>query len=242
MRLLDSGPVLARITDTTVVVTLNRPEVRNAIDVPTRILLIEVLAEADASDDVRVVVVTGTDPAFCGGLDLKALAVSLASGPPPGPNPGQALRAVSKPVIAAVNGPCVTGGLEIALSCDFIIASDRSSFADTHARRGLTPGERMWGMSALLPEAVGRRRAKELSLTGRFVAPPEALDIGLVNQVVAHDDLIPTALKLAEAVAAAPPEATAAWLRVYDLAAGHSLDESLRIEAGQSAPDSEERL
>lgn len=230
--------LLVRTEGATRVLTLNRPEVRNAIDPTLRARFLRELEEADASSDVRVVVVTGTDPAFCSGVDLKALA-----GPPrPGLNPGDAVRAVRKPVLAAVNGACVTGGFEIALSCDFVVASERAAFADSHAQRGRPPGKGMWGMSALLPEAVGVRRAKELSLTGRLVPAHEALAMGLVNHVVSHDELLPFTLRQAEAVAKAPAEATDAWLSVYDLGRGRTLEERVSIERAHGANKGEEQL
>jgi enoyl-CoA hydratase/carnithine racemase len=231
MKTRNDGSILVELHGSVAVMTLNRPAVRNAIDLPTRMLLLDLLSEADASDEIHAIVLTGSDPAFCGGVDRKALAATLADGPPPGMNPGQAVRAAATPLIAAVNGACVTGGFEIALSCDFIVASEEAVFADTHAKLGLTPGKGMWGMSALLPEAIGRRRAKELSLTGRFVAAPEALEIGLVSAVVPHDELVSVAVKVAQAVASAPPEAAQAWLEVYDQGAGRSLSERFEIES-----------
>lgn len=218
------------------VLTLNRPEVRNAIDGTLRTRFRQELEAADASSHVRVVVVTGTDPAFCAGVDLKA----FTHLPSVGLNPGDAVRAVRKPVLAAVNGACVTGGLEIALSCDFVVASERAVFADTHVQRGRPPGNRMWGMSALLPEAVGVRRAKELSLTGRFVPAHEALGMGLVNHVVDHDELLPFALRQAEAIAKASEDATAAWLTVYDLGRGRTLAERVSIERTHDPSKGEE--
>lgn len=217
---------------TTRILTLHRPEARNAIDGELRASLSEEVARADASSAVRVIVITGSDPAFCAGVDIKAIAAAPAAGP----NPGDAVRAARTPVIAAVNGACVTGGLEIALSCDFIVASERASFADTHAQRGRAPGRRMWGMSALLPEAVGVRLAKELSLTGRFLSADEALRVGLVNQVVDHHDLLPRTLGLAEAIASAPTEVAAAWLEVYDHGRGQPLAERIRIERANERP------
>jgi enoyl-CoA hydratase len=98
------------------------------------------------------------------------------------------------PLIGAINGPAITGGLEIALNCDFLVASERALFGDTHARVGLQPG---WGGAVLLAEAVGVRRAREMSFTGNFVGAEEALRIGLVNHVVAHDELLPFCAKLA---------------------------------------------
>src|SRR4029079_2746586 len=87
----------------------------------------------------------------------------------------------TKPLIGAVNGPCITGGFEFALNCDFLVASDRARFADTHARVGVMPG---WGLTVLLVEAIGLRRARELSVTGNFLDPKRALEWGLVNHVV----------------------------------------------------------
>jgi enoyl-CoA hydratase len=208
----NDASLLVTTEGATQILTLNRPEVRNAIDGELRARFVDELQRSDASSAVRVVVITGTDPAFCAGVDIKSPVVA----PTAGPNPGAALRAVRTPVIAAVNGACVTGGLEIALSCDFIVASDRASFADTHAQRGRVPSSRTWGMTTLLPEAVGLRLAKELSLTGRFLSAEEARDVGLVNHVVHHDDLLSCALGAAEAIAASPADAVAAWLDVYD--------------------------
>ena len=124
------------------VVTLNRPEARNALDVELLQALPAAMAKLDADDDVAAVILTGADPAFCAGLDLKELGSSgdnLSGG-------GQGVAAtpfpedMSKPVIGAVNGPTVTGGLELALHCDFLIASERARFGDTHARVGVVPG------------------------------------------------------------------------------------------------------
>ena len=95
---------------------------------------------------------------------------------------------MAKPVIGAINGPCVTGGFELALACDFLVASERAAFADTHARVGVMPAG---GMSVFLPQVVGVRKAKEMSLSGNFMGAHEAFARGLVNHVVAHDDLLP---------------------------------------------------
>jgi enoyl-CoA hydratase len=193
---------------------------------------------------VAAVVVTGTDPAFSAGVDLGEIGAGRAADAVPGSvpaseraaavaggNPAAALRAVRTPVIAAVNGACFTGALEIALSCDVIVASERATFGDTHARFGLLP---LWGMSALLPERVGRARARDLSLTGRTVAADEALRIGLVEHVVAHADLLAFATALAADVVAADPAAVLGMQDLYDLGAGRPLDERLAAEAERS--------
>jgi enoyl-CoA hydratase len=171
-------------TEGVLTVVFDRPAARNALTVAMRQRLEELCAEVDGDDDIDVVVLTGTDPAFCAGADMKEIASQGRALPPT--DPGRAIRGVRKPVIGAVNGPCVTGGLEIALSCDFLVASELARFADTHAHLGVLP---RWGMSALLPRAVGVRWAKELSATRAVIDSAEALRIGLVNHVVPHDQL-----------------------------------------------------
>ncbi len=104
----------------------------------------------------------------------------------------------TKPMIGAINGPAVTGGLEVALACDFLVASERARFADTHARVGVVPG---WRLSVVLPEAIGYRRAKEMSATGNFVDAETALTWGLVNHVVPHDELLPFCQQLGRDIA-----------------------------------------
>ena len=145
------------------------------------------MATAGADDEVRAVILTGTDPAFCAGVDLKEIGqqASVLRGAASGGTGPWA--PVSKPVIAAVNGAAVTGGLELVLNCDIVICSDRAVFADTHARVGVLPG---WGLSVLLPLAVGRSRARQMSFTGDFLPADQALTAGLVSEVVPHADLL----------------------------------------------------
>ena len=121
--------------------------------------------------------------------------------------------AIIKPVIGAVNGVAVTGGLELALACDFLIASERARFADTHARVGIQPG---WGLTVLLPQAIGLRRAREMSVTGNYLDATTALEWGLVNHVVAHDDLLPATLKLASDIASNDARAVRQINATYD--------------------------
>ena len=188
-----SDVVLYEVSDRIATVTLNRPEARNALSTAVMRLLPQRLREAEADPDVDVVVLTGTDPAFCAGVDLKELGtnerVLSAGGADGGPN-GDGVRgpfpSMSKPLIGAINGVAITGGFELALNCDFLVASDRAKFGDTHTRVGVMPG---WGLTVLLPQAVGVRRAREMSLTGNFMLADEALAFGLVNHVVAHEEL-----------------------------------------------------
>jgi enoyl-CoA hydratase len=132
---------------------------------------------------------------------------------------------MSTPVICAVNGVCVSGGLEIVLSAAFAVASDQARFADTHAKLGVVA---TWGLTAMLPRAVGISMAKELSITGRFVEADEALRLGLVNHVVPHDELLPFVRKLAESVVDTP--AVTEVLRLYNRGAGLSLADALALE------------
>ena len=183
--------VLLEVADRVATVTLNRPEARNAMSTELLAALARLVAEADARDDVDVLILTGADPAFCAGLDLKEL------GRDGGPLKGAARRRrpatadgdrraaarrgrgttlpTSKPIIGAVNGVAVTGGLELALNCDFLVASERARFADTHARVGVHP---LWGLTVLLPQAIGIRRAREMSATGNFVDARTAPGVG----------------------------------------------------------------
>lgn len=224
MLLVDTAGALTTIT-------LNRPEARNALNTELLTALGTALSEADENDDVSVVVLTGTDPAFCAGLDLRELGEGGSNlrggGDEPRESPWGALRHMTKPVIGAVNGPAITGGLEIALGCDFLVASGRARFGDTHARVGVLPGG---GTTGLLPQAVGLRRAKEMSFTGNFVDAEEALRLGLVNHVVPHDQLLPTARSLAEAIVVNDPRAVRRLKRNYDLGARGTLAECLDLE------------
>lgn len=221
-------PLLVDTTDHVRTLTLHRPERRNALDAGLLGRLVTALRAADDDPDVRCVILTGTDPAFTAGLDLKAIAAGelrVGGAADPDHNPWRALREVDVPVIGAVNGPAITGGLELALGCDFLVASVRAVFADTHARVGIHPGG---GLTLRLPRAVGIRRAREMSLTGNFVGAEEAHRMGLVNHVVAHDELLPTATRLARDIADNDPRAVravnATYSAVNELAMGEGLD------------------
>jgi enoyl-CoA hydratase len=209
-------------------VTIDRPEARNALTSAMRRDFGLLFADLDADDEVTAVVLTGSDPSFTAGVDLKERLAGGAPLPRVRPNPGEVLRSFSKPVICAVNGPCVTGGLEIALSCTFVVASERAAFKDTHARLGLMPG---WGLSALLPRAVGSRLAADMTVTGRVIDSAEALRIGLVNTLVAHEELVPTALDRASAIASADSAAVRAALALYRRGDGATLEEALSYES-----------
>ncbi|MEM9515464.1 MAG: enoyl-CoA hydratase [Actinomycetota bacterium] len=198
----DDSPVRYDVDTHVATITLHRPEARNALSSEVLALLPERLAAAEADNDVDVIVLTGTDPAFCAGLDLKELGSTGGNlGGGSGADGGRNRDGVrgpfprlSKPLIGAINGVAVTGGFELALNCDFLIASEHAKFGDTHTRVGVMPG---WGLTVLLPQAIGVRRAREMSFTGNFMDADEALAFGLVNHVVAHDELLPFTYRLA---------------------------------------------
>ena len=134
----------------------------------------------------------------------------------------------TKPLIGAINGVAVTGGLELALACDFLIASDRAQFADTHARVGVMPG---WGLSVLLPQAIGVRRSREMSLTGNYVGAELAASWGLVNRVVPHEDLIGTVLELAADIRSNNQQGVRQMLQTYESTTSVTLEEGWDVEA-----------
>ncbi len=211
--------VLVEVSDGVATVTLNRPEARNALNRAVRKALPTALQALDDREDVAAIVLTGADPAFCAGLDLKELAgggdALRESGATGEPDPARRgpFPEMATPVIGAINGVAITGGFELALACDYLVASERARFADTHARMGIMPG---WGLTVLLPEAVGVRRAKELSTTGNFLDAATALAWGLVNHVVHHEELLPFARQLAADVATVDRRAVRRMLATYD--------------------------
>jgi len=199
------------------VLTLDRPHARNALSRSLLEALPGAVRALDDDDAVDVIVLTGRDPAFCAGLDLKELGSAgegqaLLRAGDMGADTLSALPPVSKPVIGAVNGAAVTGGLELALACDFLVASEQARFADTHARVGVLPA---WGLTVLLPQAVGLRRAREMSYSGRFVDARTALEWGLVNHVVPHDRLLPFCLELAADIATSDRRGVRTMRRTY---------------------------
>ena len=203
-------------------ITIDRPESKNALTTATRAELCQLLADADDDEAVRVVILAAVDPVFTAGVDFKDVSSPVVSTL----NPGQALRAMRTPVICAVNGACVSGGLELALSCTFVIASERARFADTHARLGVVPA---WGLTALLPRAIGVRKARELSITGNFVDAAEALRIGLVNHVVPHEELASFTRTLAAQIA--DTDAVGDVLSLYRRGEDLSLADAIDLEA-----------
>jgi enoyl-CoA hydratase len=218
--------VLSEITDFVATVTLNRADRRNALSGELIFELRQTLAQLDGQSDVRAIVLTGADPAFCAGLDLTEL--GQADSPLRRVTTGPVVPGLAKPLIGAINGVAVTGGLELALACDFLVASERARFADTHARMGIQPG---WGLTVALPEAVGLRRAREMSATGNFVTAKTALAWGLVNHVVPHDELLDFTRRLAADAASSDQGALQTIFATYDEGSQGTVREAHAIEA-----------
>ncbi len=224
--------------DAVAVVTLNRPEAMNALSKALRAELHKALSELDRDTGVKVIVLTGAgERAFTAGLDLKELGgdpdgLRAANATEPSENPAWAVIACKKPVIGAINGVAITGGFELALACDVLICSTNARFADTHARVGITPG---WGLSQKLSRVIGPYRAKELSLSGNFLDAQTACDWGLANRVVAPEELMPAALKLAADMATIELDMLLEYKAMIDDGYELSMREGLELEQSRSS-------
>lgn len=210
------------------IITLNRPDSRNALNAELSAALPAAISQCDSDPNMRAIILTGADPAFCAGFDLRDVSGGEKKGENPHPGYWGALPTTRVPVIGAINGAAITGGFEIALACDFLIASDKARFADTHAKVGMIPG---WGLSVKLPRLIGTGRARRMSLTAEMINAQTALDWGLVTEVVAHDQLLTRSLEVAEAIANNHAPAITAIRSLYDEVAplGNS-DEAYAIE------------
>ncbi len=233
--------LLIEKNDHIAVVTLNRPEAMNALSKALRSALYQAMVELDADPETSVIVLTGAGRAFTAGLDLKELGrdplgMGAANATDAKENPVLAIQTCRKPVIGAINGAAITGGFEVALACDVLIASTNARFADTHARVGIMPG---WGLSQRLSRTIGVYRAKTLSLTGNFLDAQTAYEWGLVSQVVEPDALMPTALKLAADMASIPAETLSIYKAIidggYDVAFGESLELEHKVSSSHNA-------
>jgi enoyl-CoA hydratase len=213
------------------VLTMNRPQSLNALSIGLREALVRALREIAADSDVRAVVLTGAGRGFCAGLDLKELGERGLVPSNADNDVSAALAAMPQPVIGAINGVAITGGLELALACDILIASTQARFADTHARIGIVP---YWGLSQKLSRLVGRSRAMEMSLSGNFVDAATAERWGLVNRVVEPDALLPAALALAADIASADAAMLVTYKRLIDEGHRLPLGEALQLEQQRS--------
>lgn len=210
------------------VLALNRPRAMNALSKDLCRAFSAAVDDMEARPDVRVLVITGAGRAFCAGLDLKELAEDgNVGGFIESNDPVRALERFKGPVIGAINGVAITGGFELALACDVLVASTEARFADTHARVGVIPG---WGLSQKLARIVGPSRAKEMAFTGNFVDAEEAMTMGLVNHVLPPAQLLHAARRLAGDMLSALPDMLPAYKALIDDGYRHSFGEALALE------------
>jgi 2-(1,2-epoxy-1,2-dihydrophenyl)acetyl-CoA isomerase len=236
--------VLVEITNAIATVTLNRPEKLNALD---RVLcdeLREALALVTRSDAVRVITITGAGRAFCAGADLGVLAGDGPALVAAGKDIALAIRSAPQPVLAVVNGPAAGGGANLALACDYRIASDQASIGQVFHKLGLVPD---WGGTYFLPRLVGPSRALELVWSARMVPATEALALGLFDRVVPHGELASSALALARLWAGQPPGAVRRAKEALYRSDASSLSAMLDLEIRQqtelfTSPEARERI
>ena len=190
----------------TEILTLNRPEARNAMSPELSLLLDQAFDELDGDQEVLAVVLTGAGPVFCAGADLKVIAGGNAAGinAPVGGFGGLAWRDFSKPVIAAVNGPAVAGGFELVLACDLVVAAEHAVFGLPEVQRGLLAAA---GGPIRLAHRVPLPTAMEIVITGDPISAGRAYELGLVNRVVPGDRVVDEAVALAERIARNSPAA-----------------------------------
>jgi enoyl-CoA hydratase len=225
--------VLVEKRDGVAIVTLNRPEALNALSTALVRRIGETFRELQRDAEVGAAILTGAGRAFSAGVDLKELASAEPGRTDRGASDEMpaALAAFDRPLIGAVNGFAITGGFELALMCDLLIASPAARFADTHARIGVVPG---WGMSQRLARWIGIGRAKELSFTGNYLSAEQALAWGLVNRVVPAEELIPTCVALARDMLSCDPRVVREVKRLIDAGYAATLAEGLRAEDAAS--------
>ncbi|MBY8824294.1 enoyl-CoA hydratase-related protein [Sphingomonas colocasiae] len=213
------------------IVAFNRPQRMNAI-LPQMLAEFDAaMAALDAESGIEVVILTGRGRNFCAGLDVDMLK-SGGAGAIDGFTPSETIANWRGPVIAAVQGAVATGGFEITVACDLIIAAESTRFVDTHSRVGLLPG---WGLSARLHRAIGIYRAKELELTGRPLHAREAADWGLVNRVVPDAELLEAARAMARMIVSGAPGIAAPTKALIDGNSMRPLGESLKFERAFAA-------
>ncbi len=217
-----SDEVLTSAEGGVLVVTLNRPEAKNAANKALAEGVAAAMDELDGNDELRVAILTGAGGTFCSGMDLKA----FVSGETPMVKgrgfAGLTEQSPKKPLIAAVEGYALAGGLELAISCDMIVAADNSMFGIPEAKRGLAAAA---GGLLKLPRQIPSRVAMELALTGDFISAQRAYELGLVNQVVPAGTALDAAKELAAKIAANGPMAVAASKQVIQEQADWSQDE-----------------
>ena len=224
----DALVLVERSDDGFATLVLNRPKKLNTLSIEMRIAFAVAIDALEADPAIRVLIVTGAGRSFTGGLDLDEWqAPGIVAAAAYEHDPVAALQRFTGPVIGAINGLAVAGGVEIALACDVLIASSDARFADTHVQVGLLPS---WGGSVRMARRIGLHRAKELALTGRFLDAEEAMAWGFVNRVVEPKQLRREAESMARQMLAGMPETAVACKRLLDEGAATTFEDALRLE------------
>jgi enoyl-CoA hydratase len=223
-------PATGEIVDGVALVTLDRPEVLNALDYRTLGELVAALESLDADESVRCVVITGAgDRAFAAGADIKEMAEATPVTLTKANNFArwERLRRIRVPIVAAVRGFALGGGCELAMACDMVVAADDAQFGQPEIKIGIMPGA---GGTQRLARALGKAKAMEMILTGTNISAEEALERGLVARVVAREETLAEALRLASEVASMPPLAVRAAKEAVNRAYELSLEAGLEFE------------
>ena len=235
--------LLVNLENNILTITLNRPEALNAYRPEMLIEIREIIAQTEDDPNVAVIVIEGAGKAFSAGVDLKVLqGFDPDSGKigdlfdKPAALAWDAFRKSRCPIIAKVHGACFTGALEMALHCDFIFTTLDTKFGDTHAKFGLRP---TWGMSQTLSQAIGVRKAKDMSFSARTVLGDEAVRLGIANEAVEDKDALDALVdKRAGQIASNSQASVSAFKDLYDVAqSGLSMDEALKEEFSREYPD-----
>lgn len=236
------------VADGVATITLNRPKALNALTVVMMTEWHEAVKMAIADDDVRCMVFTGEGRSFCAGLDLKEMQDrNVDAGyvgnvvDEPALHLIETIEQCSKPAIGKINGFCFTGALELALTFDFIVVAEEAKMGDTHAKWGLRP---TWGMSARLADAVGARKARELSYTARTFTGKQAAEWGLANYAVPLEQLDDTVKEITDGIVSCSPGAVAAFKDLYAHWLSGSVTDALKYETDTEyeITDTAERL
>ena len=235
--------LLVNLENNILTITLNRPEALNAYRPEMLVEIREIITQTEDDPNVAVIVIEGAGKAFSAGVDLKVLqGFDPDSGKigdlfdKPAALAWDTFRKSRCPIIAKVHGACFTGALEMALHCDFIFTTLDTKFGDTHAKFGLRP---TWGMSQTLSQAIGVRKAKDMSFSARTVLGDEAVRLGIANEAVEDKDALDTLVdKRAGQIASNSQASVSAFKDLYNVAqSGLSMDDALKEEFSREYPD-----
>ncbi|PKL39027.1 MAG: enoyl-CoA hydratase [Spirochaetae bacterium HGW-Spirochaetae-1] len=225
------NPVLYQEEGNIAIITLNRPERHNSFTQLLLAQLYDAIEKVDQTPGIRAAIITGNGKSFCSGIDLQVIGKENLFNPRgDGKELPDIMGACDKPIIGAVNGAAVTGGFELALNCDILIASENAKFGDTHAKVGIHPG---WGMTQLLQQKIGQQRAKFMSLTCQYIDARRALEWGLVTEVVPAENLMTRAREVASLIGATNPDLMKKIKMLIEYRNSHSLDDSSKFERAE---------